>query len=213
MIANSLVQKIKQLVVLTKDSKDLTHYKDFHSHAIALSNEDSMKGIFKVVREKFSKVDGVVLLTGEYNYGLELKSLGRKKWDQLVENYLFVPALITRESVIAMSPPGAVNEPALFKTSRGSVTIIGPDAPVGDKISGVARARSEIFRGALRPLNATVNQELRDVLKSQIRQYLLLGGSIDGLQADDEKITKAILNIISESNNGNSQTILYVDES
>ena len=213
MIANSLVKKIKQLVVLTKDSKDLTHYKDFHSHAIDLSNEDSMKGIFKVVREKFSKVDGVVLLTGEHNYGLELKSLDRKQWDQLVENYLFVPALITRESVIGMSPPGAVNEPSLFKTSKGSVTVIGPDAPVGDKISGVVRARSEIFRGALRPFNATVNQELRDVLKSQIRQYLLLGGNIDGLQPDDEKIAKAILNIISESNNGNNQTILYIDES
>jgi NAD(P)-dependent dehydrogenase (short-subunit alcohol dehydrogenase family) len=212
-IAKSLVNRIKQLVILTRNSNDLVYYKEFHSHSVDLTNEDSVKGIFKVVREKFSTLDGVVLLTGEYDYGVGLKSLDRKQWDQLVENYLFVPALITRESVISMSPVGAVIEPSLFKNSKGSITIVGPDSPVGDKISGVVRARSEIFRGALRPFNATVNQELRDVVKSNIRQYLLLAGNIDGRQPDEGKITKMILTILSESNTGNNQTIFYVDES
>jgi len=212
LIANSLVNKIRQLVILTKNTKDLDYYKEFHSHFVNLSSEDDVKKIFKLVRDKFSAIDGVILLTGEFDYGIALKSLERKQWDQLVENYLFVPALITRESVISMSPEGAVSEPSLFKGSKGSITVVGPDSPIGDKISGVVRARSEIFRGALRPFNATVNQELRDVIKSNIRQYLLLAGNIEGCQPDDEKITKLILSILSQTS-GNNQTIIYVDES
>jgi NAD(P)-dependent dehydrogenase (short-subunit alcohol dehydrogenase family) len=212
-IANSLVNKIKQLVILTKDSKDLSYYKEYHSHSVNLSNEDAVKGIFRVISEKFSAIDAVVLLTGEHDYEVALRSLDRKQWDHLVEDYLFVPAMITRESVIRMAPEGAVSEPSLFKGSSGSIIIVGPDSPVGDKISGVVRARSEIFRGALRPFNATVNQELRDVIKSDIRQYLLLAGNIEGREPDEEKITNMILNIIAQSSGGNNQTIFYVDES
>lgn len=212
-IANSLVNKIKQLVILTKDNKDLSYYKEYHSHSVNLSNEDAVKGIFRVISEKFSAIDAVVLLTGEHDYDVALRSLDRKQWDHLVEDYLFVPAMITRESVTHMAPAGAVSEPSLFKGSSGSIIIVGPDSPVGDKISGVVRARSEIFRGALRPFNATVNQELRDVIKSNIRQYLLLAGNIEGHEPDEEKITNMILNIIAQSSGGNNQTIFYVDES
>jgi hypothetical protein len=212
-IANSLVNKIKQLVILTKNSKDLSYYKEYHSHSVNLSNEDAVKGIFRVISEKFSAIDGVVLLTGEHDYDVALRSLDRKQWDHLVEDYLFVPALITRESVTHMAPAGAVSEPSLFKGSTGSIIVVGPDSPVGDKISGVVRARSEIFRGALRPFNATVNQELRDVIKSNIRQYLLLAGNIEGREPDEEKITNMILSIIAQSDDGNNQTIFYVDES
>jgi len=212
-IANSLFNKIKQLVILTKDSKDLSYYNEYHSHSVNLSNEDAVKGIFRVISEKFSAIDAVVLLTGEHDYNAALRSLDRKQWDHLVENYLFVPALITRESVTHMAPAGAVSEPSLFKGSTGSIIIVGPDSPVGDKISGVVRARSEIFRGALRPFNATVNQELRDVIKSNIRQFLLLAGNIEGREPDEEKITNMILNIIAQPDGGNNQTIFYVDES
>ena len=212
-IADFLVNKSKQLVVLTNNSEDLSYYKDFHSHSVNLSSEDAVKKIFKVIRQKFSAIDGVVLVTGEYDYEVALKSLNRKQWDDLVEKYLFVPALITRESVISMSLEGALNEPSLFTGSRGSIIIIGPDSPAGGKISGVVRARSEIFRGALRPFNATVNQELRDVIKSNIRQYLLLAGNIEGGPPDEAKITKMISSIISDPDSGNNQTIFYVDES
>jgi NAD(P)-dependent dehydrogenase (short-subunit alcohol dehydrogenase family) len=212
-IANSLVNKIKQLVILTKDSKDLSYYKEYHSHSVNLSNEDAVKGIFRVISEKFSAIHAVVLLTGEHDYDVALRSLDRKQWDHMVEDYLFVPAMITRESVTHMAPAGAVSEPSLFKGSSGSIIIVGPDSPVGDKISGVVRARSEIFRGALRPFNATVNQELRDVIKSNIRQYLLLAGNIEGHEPDEKKITNMILNIIAQSSGGNNQTIFYVDES
>lgn len=212
-IADFLVNKSKQLVVLTNDSKDLSYYKDLHSHSVNLSSETAVKKIFKLIRQKFSAIDGVVLMTGEYDYEVALNSLNRKQWDGLVEKYMFVPALITRESVISMSPEGALNEPSLFTGSIGSVIIVGPDSPAGDKISGVVRARSEIFRGALRPFNATVNQELRDVVKSNIRQYLLLPGNIEGGPTNEAKITKMISSILSDPNSGNNQTIFYVDES
>lgn len=212
-IADFLVNKSRQLVILTSNSKDLSYYKDFHSHSVNLSSEDSVKKIFKVIRQKFSAIDGVILITGEYDYEVALKSLNRKQWDDLVEKYMFVPALITRESVMSMSPEGALNEPSLFTGSSGSIIIVGPDSPAGGKISGVVRARSEIFRGALRPFNATVNQELRDVIKSNIRQYLLLAGNIEGGLPDEVKITKMIASIISDPDSGNNQTIFYVDES
>ena len=212
-IANSLVKNIKQLVILTKDGKDLSYFKEFHTHSVNLSNEDSVKRMFDVISEKFSAIDGVVLLTGEHDYNVELKSLDRKQWDRLVEDYLLVPALITRESATHMAPKGAVSEPSLFKGSKGSIIIVGPDSPIGDKISGVVRARSEIFRGALRPFNATVNQELRDVIRSEIRQYLLLAGNIEGREPDQDKISNMILSVISQSDGGNNQTIFYVDES
>ncbi|HXV88423.1 MAG TPA: SDR family oxidoreductase [Nitrososphaeraceae archaeon] len=212
-IANSLINKIKQLVILTKDSKELSYYKEYHSHSVNLSNEETVKEIFRLISKKFSAIDGVVLLTGEHDYDVALRSLDRKQWDHLVEKYLFVPALITREAVTHMAPPGAVSEPSLFKGSKGSIIVVGPDAPVGDKISGVVRARSEIFRGALRPFNATVNQELRDVIKSNIRQYLLLAGNIEGREPDEEKMTNMILNMMSQPDGGNNQTIFYVDES
>ncbi|HKX20418.1 MAG TPA: SDR family NAD(P)-dependent oxidoreductase [Nitrososphaeraceae archaeon] len=212
-IADFLVNKARQLVILTSNSKDLSYYKDFHSHSVNLSSEDSVKKIFKVIRQKFSAIDGVILITGEYDYEVALKSLNRKQWDDLVEKYMFVPALITRESVMSMSPEGALNEPSLFTGSSGSIIIVGPDSPVGGKISGVVRARSEIFRGALRPFNATVNQELRDVIKSNIRQYLLLAGNIEGGLPDEVKIIKMIASIISDPDSGNNQTIFYVDES
>ena len=169
--------------------------------------------MFDVISEKFSAVDGVVLLTGEHDYNLELKSFDRKQWDRLVEDYLLVPALITRESATHMAPKGAVSEPSLFKGSTGSIIIVGPDSPIGDKISGVVRARSEIFRGALRPFNATVNQELRDVIRSEIRQYLLLAGNIEGREPDQDKISNMILSLFSQPDGGNNQTIFYVDES
>ena len=212
-IANSLVKNIKQLVILTKDGKDLSYFKEFHGHSVNLSNEESVKRMFDVISEKFSAVDGVVLLTGEHDYNLELKSLDRKQWDRLVEDYLLVPALITRESATHMAPQGAVSEPSLFKGSKGSIIIVGPDSPIGDKISGVVRARSEIFRGALRPFNATVNQELRDVIRSEIRQYLLLAGNIEGREPDQDKISNMILTLFSKPDGGNNQTIFYVDES
>ena len=212
LMARCLDGKVRQLVVLTREKKDLAHFKEFHSHTLDLSQEDAVSNIFQTAKSRFGSVDGIVMLTGEFDYSTPLLSMNRRRWDELVENHVLIPALITREAVRIMAPSGALHEPSLFRGSEGKVIIIGPDAPVGKKISGVVRARSEVFRGALRPFNATVNQELRDVLNSKIRQYLLLCGNIEGNIPNDERIKNVVLNLLSDSYDSNNQTIFYPDE-
>jgi hypothetical protein len=120
--------------------------------------------------------------------------------------------LITREAVNAMAPKRAVEEPIKFKGSKGVVVIVGPDSPVGKKISGAIRARSEVFRGALRPYTVTVNQELADVLGSNIRLYLILAGNIEGSNPDNDRLQGSILQLISGSASNRNETIFYIDE-
>ena len=71
--------------------------------------------------------------------------------------------------------PGGSDDPRKFKektAGKGRIVIIGPALPAGKKISGHERAKVEVFRGALRPFVTTVNQELSDVLKSNVRVIL-----------------------------------------
>ncbi|MGC2575170.1 MAG: SDR family NAD(P)-dependent oxidoreductase, partial [Candidatus Nitrosopolaris sp.] len=172
-IAYALNMNVKQLVILTSHHSDLTRFRDFHSHAIDLLDEKKVQMIFNTVKSKFGSLDALIHLTGDYDYNLPLSSLSRDRWDSLVDNFIHIPGLIVREAVNIMAPEGAVDEPVKFRDSKGVAIIIGPDAPVGEKISGTVRARSEVFRGALRPYTATVNQELDDVLGSNIRLYLI----------------------------------------
>lgn len=212
LIADSLEGKVRQLIVLVQDKKNADHFKGLHCHSVDFSNEEEIGKIFGIAKSKFSTIDVVVMLTGDFDYNVSLLSLNRSNWDDLVEKYVMIPALITRSAVTSMAPPGALDEPSLFKSTKGKVIIIGPDAPLGKKISGLVRSRSEVFRGALRPFNATVNQELRDVLNSNIRQYLLLCGNLDGNLPNEEKIKDLLLDLMGDNNQGNNQTILYPDE-
>ncbi|MFM7796684.1 MAG: alcohol dehydrogenase, partial [Candidatus Nitrosotenuis sp.] len=77
---------------------------------------------------------------------------------------------------------------------------------------GADRARVEVFRGALRPFTTTVNQELSDVLKSNIRSFLILPGSIDGKDGDNSKIANAMNYFITDSSRKSSEVIFCVDE-
>ena len=90
--------------------------------------------------------------------------------------------------------------------------IIGPDLPTGPKVSGADRARVEVFRGALRPVATTVNQELSDVLSSNVRSFLVLPGSIDGKDSDNSKIASALNYFVSDSSRRSSEVIFCVDE-
>jgi hypothetical protein len=166
----------------------------------------------KTVRTKFGALDAVVHFTGDYDYDIPLSTLSRNQWDSLVENFINIPALITREAVNKMAAEGATEEPIRFKGSDGILVIVGPDAPTGKKVSGEIRARSEVFRGALRPYTATVNQELRDVLGSNIRLYLILGGNIEGANSDIDNLMNSLVNLISSSSLRRNETIYYIDE-
>ena len=101
--------------------------------------------------------------------------------------------------VTIMAPDGALEEPTRFKESSGNVIIVGPDWPSGDKISGLIKARAELFRGALRPFVVTANQELSDVLGSKIRLYLVLPGNFDNGRVDEGQMRDSLVSLISRS--------------
>ena len=173
----------KQVIILTSNQVNVTKLEDQNIQIVNLGDESNVRKILRKIKGEFGRLDAVIYITGNYDYNISLQSLSRQAWDALVDNFVNIPSLITKESVNAMAPDGSMEAPSKFKGSEGIVMIIGPEAPTGRKISGLIRARSEIFRGALRPYTATVNQELHDVLGSRIRLYLLLPGNIDGRYA------------------------------
>ena len=203
---------VKQVIILSKNYDDTKFYKDFHSHSLDLADEEKVKRIFNTAKTKFGSIDSVIHITGEYYYNRSLSALSREEWDILVENFIHIPALITREAVKFMSPADAIQKPSQFKDSKGIIVILGPDSPSGKKISGLSRARSEVFRGALRPYTATVNQELSDVLGSKIKLNLILAGNIEGIESNIENVTTSVLNLIAGSSLNKNESIFYIDE-
>jgi NAD(P)-dependent dehydrogenase (short-subunit alcohol dehydrogenase family) len=202
----------RQVIVLTNNQGDMQEYREFHSHTINMLDEESVRRIFNTARTKFGKIDSFIHFTGDYDYDAAFTSLSRKEWDALVDNFIYMPGLITKEAVNAMAPQGAVEEPAKYKDSKGTVIIVGPDAPVGKKISGVLRARADVFRGALRPYTATVNQELGDVLGSGMKLHLVLAGNSEGTEPDATRLHNSILNLAAGVALRRNEAVFYVDE-
>ena len=202
----------KQVIVLANSQSDMLQYREFHSHAINMLDEESVRGILNTARTKFGKIDSVIHFTGDYDYNAAFSSFTRKQWDLLVDNFIYIPGLITREAVNAMAPQAAFEEPAKYKDSKGTVVIVGPDAPVGKKISGILRARADVFRGALRPYTSTVNQELVDVLASSIKLHLVLAGNSEGAEPDAARLHNSILNLAAGVALERNEAIFYVDE-
>ena len=202
----------KQVIILFSNSSDSEYYKDFHSHNIDLKNEERVQQIFNTAKTKFGNIDVFIHVTGDYDYNQKFSTLSRNDWDKLVENFIYVPALITKHAVISMAPNNAVFEPMKFKDVKGIIIILGPDAPVGKKISGLIRARSDVFRGALRPYTATVNQELSDVLKSNIKLNLVLPGNTNGQESTLENVQDSLLNLSAGNSLNKNESIFYIDE-
>ena len=202
----------KDVIVLAHNQQDMSDYSEFHNHPIDMLDEQSVNRIFSAAKKRSSRIDSVIHLTGDYDYNTPLSSLSRKQWDALVDKFIYIPGLITKEGVNAMAPEGSVQEPAKFRDSTGAIVLVGPDAPVGKKISGLLRARADVFRGALRPYTTTVNQELSDVLGSSIRLYLVLAGNSEGLEPDNSKLCSAALNLVSGTALKRNEAIFYVDE-
>lgn len=203
----------KCILLFSKDNDEskLEDFKKFHFHVIDLSDEETVRKIFGIANERFGRPDIVVHITGDYNYEQDLTKLSRKEWDALIDRYINIPALIGKEAINAMVP-GALEEPSRYKDSKGTIIIIGPDAPTGKKVVGSVRARAEVFRGALRPFTATVNQELSEVLNSMIRIYLLLPGNIEGTEPDVKKLVNASVYLASRQGQPRTEVIYYPDE-
>lgn len=207
--------KVKQLIILTNkneiSNKSTEVLREFHHHNIDFENEDSIKRIFNTINTRFGKIYSTIHFTGSFDYNKDLTRLKRNEWDKLVNNFINIPHLVTRESVLSMATLDALDNPDKFKDSFGNIIVVGPKAPIGEKIDGRIRARSEIFRGALRPYITTANQELHDVLKSQINLTLILPGSIDGTIPDFDKLKDDLINLCAQKELKNN-TIIYTDE-
>ncbi|MDQ6724063.1 MAG: SDR family oxidoreductase, partial [Thermoproteota archaeon] len=207
--------KVKQIIILTHKNEisDKTKeiFKEFHHHDIDFDSEEALKRIFNTINTRFGKVNSTIHFTGSYDYNKDITTLSRIEWDKLVNNFINIPHLITRESVLSMATQEALEYPGKFKDSFGNIILIGPNAPIGEKIEAKIRARSEIFRGSLRPYITTANQELHDVLKSKINLSLILQGNIDGLMPNYDKLENVIITLCSQKElKGNS--ILYINE-
>jgi NAD(P)-dependent dehydrogenase (short-subunit alcohol dehydrogenase family) len=148
----------------------------------------------------------------EVEGGVETSKLTEcEEWGTLLWQFIFEPANVVREALDALVPGGS-DDPRLFKDTKGRIVIVGPALPVGKKISGHERAKVEVFRGALRPFVTTVNQELSDVLKSNIRVFLILPGSIDGKEPKYENIINTINYLMSDDAVSSSEVIFHPDE-
>ncbi|HEU4824510.1 MAG TPA: SDR family NAD(P)-dependent oxidoreductase [Nitrososphaeraceae archaeon] len=211
-IARLLNQEgIKDLTLFLQQRQAADEFQDFSCTEFDLSDEEHMRIQIQEVRKKFGAIDTVIYLTGNYDYNRSILSLSRKEWESLVDKFINIPALVTKETINAMCPD-AVLEPIKYKNSKGKIILIGPESPMGTKISGLVRARAEIFRGALRPYAATVNQELLEVLGSRIRLFLVLPGNLEGSESDSQWLSRSVVQIISDQVGNNNDCIFYVDE-
>jgi len=149
--------------------------------------------------------------TGNVPNFSKLTELSRGEWDKLVDQFINVPAAVTQEALKHFVPGGS-DDPRKFKDVKGRIIIIGPALPAGKKISGHERAKVEVFRGALRPFATTINQELSDVLKSNVRVFLILPGTVDGKEPNDENIVNTINYLMSDESQSSSEVIFCPDE-
>ena len=189
----------KKIVILS--SGKIEQLSKLPQFQVDLSSEAELRNILNEIRKRFGEIRGLIHFTGRPDYSKSLLELSRQDWESLINRFIHVPALLTKHTVTLLSPDGAVDEPARFKESSGSVVIVGPDWPNGDKISGLIKARAEVFRGALRPYIVTANQELTDVLGSKIRLFLVLPGNFDNGAVDEVQLRNSICRLIAGSTN------------
>ena len=182
-------------------------------------NEQRISSITSMIEEKGGQVtledtgniDLFIHVTGNIPNFSKLTELTRDEWDKLVNQFINTPAMIT-QSALDTFVPGGSDDPRLFKGAKGRIVIIGPDLPSGKKIGGHERAKVEVFRGAMRPFATTINQELSDVLKSNVRAFLILPGTVDGKEPNNENIVNTINYLVSDEAGSSSEVIFCPDE-
>jgi len=162
-------------------------------------------------QEEADQSDLLIYSTGNVPDFSKLTELSRSEWDKLVDKFINEPAKVTQKALDSFVPGGS-DDPRKFKDAKGRIVIIGPALPAGKKISGHERAKVEVFRGLLRPFVTTVNQELSDVLKSNVRVFLILPGTVDGKEPNDENIVNTINHLVSDEAGSSSEVIFCPDE-
>ena len=183
----------------------------FHSHVIDFSNNEEITRWFNTAKSK-GDIEVFIHITGKVPAISKLTELSRSEWDGLTDKFINIPATVSQNAMGIFVPNGS-EDPRLFKDAKGRIVIIGPDLPYGKKIGGSERAKTEVFRGALRPFATTINQELSDVLKSNVRAFLVLAGTVDGKEPNNTRITDAINYLISDDSESSAEVIFCPDES
>ena len=184
----------------------------FHSHVVDIKNPDEVQRWLNTANTNLGEILSVVHITGKLPEISKLTELSRNAWEELTEKFISTPATVAQRA-LEQFVPGGSKDPRLYKDAKGAIMIIGPDLPMGRKVSGTQRAQVEVFRGALRPFTTTVNQELSDVLKSQIRLFTIFPGTVTGAEPNNQNIADALNFLVSDSSNSSAEIVFCVDES
>ena len=194
--------------------KDLQEHisSKFHSHIVDIKNSEEVGKWLNTAKTNIGEILGVIHVTGKLPELSKLTELSRAEWEALTEKFISTPANVAQRA-LEQFVPGGSKDPRLYKDAKGSIMIIGPDLPIGRKVTGTQRAQVEVFRGALRPFTTTVNQELSDVLKSKIRLFTIFPGSVTGAEPSNERIAEAFNFLVSDSSASSSEVTFCVDES
>ena len=183
----------------------------FHSHVVDITNPEEMQRWLNTAKTNLGDILGVIHVTGKLPEIGKLTELNRAGWEELVAKFISTPATVAQRA-LEHFVPGGDKDPRLYKDTKGAIMIIGPDLPIGRKVTGTQRAQVEVFRGALRPFTTTVNQELSDVLKSKIRMFTVFPGSVTGAEPDNQKIADAFNFLVSENAASSAEVTFCVDE-
>ena len=184
----------------------------FHSHVVDIRNPEEVERWLNTAKTNIGEILAVIHVTGKLPEISKLTELTRTGWEELTDKFISTPGNVAQRA-LEQFVPGGSKDPRLYKDAKGSIMIIGPDLPVGRKVTGTQRAQVEVFRGALRPFTTTVNQELSDVLKSNIRMFTIFPGSVTGIEPDNQRIADAFNFLVSDSATSSSEVTFCVDES
>ncbi len=184
----------------------------FHSHIMDIKNPEEVEKWLNTAKTNHGEILAVIHVTGKLPEISKLIELSRTAWEDLTEKFISTPATVAQRALEHFVPGGS-KDPRLYKDTKGAIMIIGPDLPMGKKVTGTQRAQVEVFRGALRPFTTTVNQELSDVLKSKIRMFTIFPGTVTGAEPNNQKIADAFNFLVSDSAASSSEVIFCVDES
>ena len=183
----------------------------FHSHIVDITNPEEIQRWLNTAKTNLGEILGVIHITGKLPQIGKLTELDRPGWEELVAKFISTPATVAQRT-LEHFVPGGDKDPRLYKDTKGAIMIIGPDLPIGRKVTGTQRAQVEVFRGALRPFTTTVNQELSDVLKSKIRMFTVFPGSVTGSEPNNQKIADAFNFLVTENALSSAEVTFCVDE-
>ena len=177
-----------------------------HTHVVNLNDPEQITRWFNTAQTNLGDIQCVVHFTGRFKNVAKITESTRDEWDKNVAKFITRPATVIKMALEHFVPKGD-KDPRAYKDADGNIMIVGPGLPTGKKTTGIQRAQVEVFRGALRPLTTTANQELSDVLKSKIRLFLALPGSVTGAEPDIANIAKLLDFAVYENLNGKKDSV------